>query len=136
MTGTDLMRRFYDEVNAGNLGIIDELFAESFVEHDPIALERGREGVRQFFSVAYAAFPDAHMEVLHVVAAGDLAMAHGRFEGTHEGEFMGIAPTGRRISVPFADIVRFRDGLVVEHWSVIDTGLLMQQLGDGTESPA
>jgi len=129
VANTDVMSRFYDEVNAGNLGIIDELCAEDLVEHEPLAPEPTREGVRQFFAMARAAFPDMRLEVQHMVGEGDLAIAHGRLQGTHEGDFMGLAPTGRRIDVPFADIVRFRDGLAVEHWGVTDTGAMMQQLG-------
>jgi predicted ester cyclase len=129
MANTDVMARFYNEINAGNHSVIDEVCAEDLVEHEPFAPEPTREGVRQFFAMARAAFPDLQLRVLHMVGDGDLAIAHGLFEGTHEGEFMGMAPTQRRISVPFADIVRFRDGLAVEHWGVTDTGAMMQQLG-------
>ena len=123
MTNTEVMRRFYDEVNAGNLGIIDELIHDDLIEHDPIAPTPDKEGVRQFFAMSLAAFPDMRIEVLQTVAEGDLVMAHCLFEGTHEGDFMGIPPTGRRISVPVVDIVRFRDGRAAEHWGVTDTGV-------------
>ena len=125
----EVMTRFYDEMNAGNAGIIDELIAEDLVEHDPIAPTPDREGVRQFFTMARAAFPDMELRVLHMVAEGELVIAHCLFEGTHEGDFMGIPPTHRRVSVPVADIVRFRDGRVIEHWGVTDSGAMMQQLG-------
>ncbi|MEA2438451.1 MAG: hypothetical protein QOF65_3007, partial [Thermoleophilaceae bacterium] len=50
--------------------------------------------------------------------------------GTHEGDFMGVPPTHRRVSVPIADVVRFdSSGKAVEHWGVTDTGMMMQQLG-------
>lgn len=124
-----VMSRFYDEMNAGNTAIIDELVAEDVVEHDPMAPTPDREGVRQFFAMARAAFPDMRFKVLHMVGEGDLVIAHCLFEGTHEGDFMGIAPTHRSISVPVADIVRFRDGRAVEHWGVTDSGAMMRQLG-------
>lgn len=129
MTNTEVMRRFYDEVNAGNLGIIDELIHDDLIEHDPIAPTPDKEGVRQFFAMSLAAFPDMRIQVLRTIAEGDLVAAHCLFEGTHEGEFMGIPPTGRRISVPVVDIVRFRGGRAAEHWGVTDTGVMMQQLG-------
>jgi len=124
-----VMSRFYDEMNAGNTAIIDELVAEDVVEHDPMAPTPDREGVRQFFAMARGAFPDLRFQVLHMVGEGDLVIAHCLIEGTHEGDFMGIAPTHRPISVPAVDIVRFRDGRAVEHWGVTDSGVMMQQLG-------
>ena len=83
-----------------------------------------------------AAFPDMRFAVTHMVQEDDLVMAHGLFEGTHEGEFMGMPATGRRVSVPFADVVRFRDGMGVEHWGVFDGGMMMQQLGQGPAPPS
>ena len=76
MTNTEVMLRFYDEVNAGNLGIIDELIHDDLIEHDPIAPTPDKEGVRQFFAMATAAFPDMRIRVLRTVAEGDLVMAH------------------------------------------------------------
>jgi predicted ester cyclase len=125
------MKRLYDEINAGNTAIVDEVLSEDFVEHDEFpGIPQTREGVRQFFEMSLAAFPDLNFRIMHVVADGDVAMAHGFFEGTHEGEFMGMAPTHQKVSVPIADVVRFgSDGHAVEHWGVTDTGMMMQQLG-------
>jgi predicted SnoaL-like aldol condensation-catalyzing enzyme len=75
MTNTEVMLRFYDEVNAGNLGIIDELIHDDLIEHDPIAPTPDKDGVRQFFAMATAAFPDMRIKVLRTVAEGDLVMA-------------------------------------------------------------
>jgi steroid delta-isomerase-like uncharacterized protein len=125
------MARFYEELNAGNTGIVDEVLADDFVEHEEFpGIEPSKEGVRQFFEITRAGFPDYAIRVLHIVEEGDIAIAHAMLEGTHEGEFMGIPATGRRVSVPMADIVRFgQDGRAVEHWGVTDTGMMMQQLG-------
>ena len=131
MTDKAAMSRFYDQVAAGNMGVIDELLVEDFVEHDALAPTPDRDGVRQLFAMIGAAFPDMRFAVMHMVQEDDLVMAHGTFEGTHEGEFMGMPATGKRVSVPFADVVRFRDGMAVEHWGVFDGGTLMQQLGQG-----
>jgi steroid delta-isomerase-like uncharacterized protein len=131
VSNKDTMARFYDEVNAGNTGIVDEVLADDFVEHDEFpGIDQTREGVKQFFEMSRAAFPDFEIRVLHIVEEGDVAMAHGMLEGTHEGDFMGIPATGNRISVPMADVVRFdADGRAVEHWGVTDSGMMMQQLG-------
>jgi predicted ester cyclase len=131
MSNKDTMARFYEEVSAGNTGIVDEVIAEDLVEHDEFpGIPQTRDGVKQFFDMSRAAFPDLSIRVLHIVEEGDIAVGHGLFEGTHEGDFMGVPPTGRRISVPIADVVRFGDdGRAVEHWGVTDTGMMMQQLG-------
>jgi steroid delta-isomerase-like uncharacterized protein len=134
VSNKDAMSRFYDAMNAGNTAIVNELLAEDFVEHEEFpGIPQTREGVRQFFEMSRAAFPDFNMRVLHIVAEDDIVIGHALLEGTHEGEFMGMAPTHRRISVPGCDIVRFRDGKGVEHWGVTDTGMMMQQLSAAPE---
>jgi predicted ester cyclase len=137
MSNKDTMRRFYDSISAGETSIVDEVLAEDFVEHDEFpGIPQSREGVKQFFEMSRAAFPDLQLRMLHLVEEGDVCVGHGLFEGTHEGDFMGVAPTGKRVSVPIADVVRFGDdGRAVEHWGVTDTGMMMQQLGV-VEEPA
>jgi predicted ester cyclase len=75
------------------------------------------------------AFSDFAIVTDDMVAEGDKVFVRAHMTGTHRGEFMGIAATGRSINVPFADIVRFENGKVVEHWGITDTGAMMQQLG-------
>jgi steroid delta-isomerase-like uncharacterized protein len=132
------MARFYDELNAGNTGIVDEVLTDDFVEHDEFpGIEQSKAGVKQFFEMSRAAFPDMHIRVLHIVEDGDVAIAHGMFEGTQDGDFMGMPPSGKRVSVPMADVVRFgEDGRAVEHWGVTDTGMMMMQLGAVPEPAA
>ena len=72
MTNTEVMRRFYDEVNKG---IIDELIHDDLIEHDPIAPTPDKEGVRQFFAMSLAAFPEMRIQVLRTIAEGDLVAA-------------------------------------------------------------
>ena len=131
MSNKDTMQRFYEAISEGNLGIVDEVIADDLVEHDEFpGIPQTRAGVKQFFEMSKAAFPDLNFRVLHVIEEGDISIGHALFEGTHEGDFMGVPGTGRRVSVPIADIVRFReDGMAVEHWGVTDTGMMMQQLG-------
>jgi predicted ester cyclase len=76
-----------------------------------------------------AAFPIAHGRGGRA-QSGDKAVVRVRITGTHEGEFMGVPPTGKRIDVQGIDIVRFGDdGKAVEHWGVTDAMTMMQQLG-------
>ncbi len=126
-----LMQRFYDEVvNEGNHDLIDELFAEDFVEHEEFpGISNDREGVKQFFAMLSAAFDGLRMDVEDLYVDGDTGIARVTIRGTHNGEFMGVAATGKEIAVPAIDIVRIADGKGVEHWGVTDAMAMMQQLG-------
>jgi predicted ester cyclase len=75
------------------------------------------------------AFPDSYFNVEDMIAEGEKVVTRKTFHGTHEGELMGIPPTGRRVSMGLIDIVRIADGRVMEHWSVGDNLGMMQQLG-------
>ena len=125
-----LLHRFYGEVSAGNLGVIDELVADDFVEHEEFpGLEPTKEGVKQFFAMFRAAYPDLHLEVHETLADGDLVCARVTATGTHQGEFMGMPPSGKRIEVQIFDMLRLRDGQATEHWGLLDAMTMMQQLG-------
>ncbi len=125
-----IIRRFYDEViNGRNLALLDELTTPDFIEHEDVAgVAPGREGAKQFFSMVQGGFPDFRMNVEDVIAEGDKVVVRSRLTGTHEGEFMGVAATGKTIDVSVIDIVLFSEGKVAEHWGVTDTGGLMAQL--------
>jgi steroid delta-isomerase-like uncharacterized protein len=132
-----LLRRFYDGVSAGNLDIIDELVADDFVEHEELpGLEPGKQGVKQFFQMYRAAFPDLRMEPHEVLADGDLVAARVTVTGTHQADFIGIPATGGRIDVQVFDMLRIRDGRAIEHWGVMDAMAMMRQLGVVPEAPA
>jgi len=126
-----LVRRFYDElVNGGQLELVDELFAPEFVEHEELPnLTPDRRGVREFLELFRRAFPDLTFTIEHLVADGDLVAAYLTMRGTHKEDFLGIQPTGRKISVRSFDLLRVSDGEFVEHWGVTDTMAMMQQLG-------
>ena len=125
------MKRLYDLINAGDIDGFGEQLADDFVEHEELpGLEPGKEGVKQLFHMYRAAFPDLRMEPQDVLASGDKAVARVRATGTHQGEFLGMLPTGKSVEVQLIDITRFGDdGLAREHWGVFDALGLMQQLG-------
>ncbi len=131
------MKRLYDLINAGDIDGFGELLAEDFVEHEEMpGLEPSKEGVKQLFHMYRAAFPDLRMEALDVLVSGDKAVARVRATGTHQGEFLGMAATGRSVDVQLIDITRFGDdGLAREHWGVFDALAMMQQLGAIPQSP-
>jgi steroid delta-isomerase-like uncharacterized protein len=125
------VRRMYDLINAGDIDGFAALMADDFVEHEEQpGLAPTKEGVIAFFRMQQAAFADMHMQVEDVFAAGDKAVARVRYTGTNTGAFMGMEPTGNRVEVQLIDMFSFNDrGLVQEHWGVMDTLAMMQQLG-------
>jgi steroid delta-isomerase-like uncharacterized protein len=131
------MRRMYDLLNAGDVDGFGDLVADDFVEHEELAgLEPGKEGVKTFFRMTIAAFPDLRMSAEDVLTSGDKVVARTQMTGTHQGEFMGIPATGKSVDVQLVDIIRFGDdGLAREHWGVLDSMTMMQQLGVVPEGP-
>jgi predicted ester cyclase len=85
--------------------------------------------VLALFAMLFAAFPDLRASIHRQVTEGDLVVTHKTFSGTHDGELMGVAPTGRAVAWDVIDIVRVRDGQLVEHWNVVDAMALMTQVG-------
>lgn len=125
------VQRFYKEViNGRNLELIDQMLSPDFIEHEEVpGLEPGPEGAKQFFAMIQAGFPDFHMNIEDVVAEGDKVVVRSTLTGTHKGEFMGIPPSEKQISVPVIDILRLADGKVAEHWGLTDNATMMEQLG-------
>jgi steroid delta-isomerase-like uncharacterized protein len=126
----DVVNGIYDAVSSGDLDRLDDLLADDLVEHEEFpGLEPNKEGVKQFFGIFRSAFPDLQMKAHQVIAEDDLVCARFTFTGTHQGEFMGMPPSGKRVEVQGMDIVRIREGQVIEHWGVMDSGSMMEQLG-------
>ena len=126
-----IFRRYVEEVgNEGNLDLADEIFS-NYVSHQPdgSALERGPEDVKRFMGEFRSAFPDFHVTIEDQIAEGDRVATRWTMRGTHEGEFRGISPTGKQITVTGIGIFRFSDGKVVESWDNFDQLGMMQQLG-------
>ena len=131
--GSGLIKRFYDEVVAdGNLDRIEEFVSPDVVNHEEGVPGQppGVEGVRFFVSAMREGIPDIRpKESEPTLAEGDLEAARTVLTGTHDGELMGVAPTGKMVEFETIDIIRVEDGKVVEHWGVTDVMALMQQVG-------
>jgi steroid delta-isomerase-like uncharacterized protein len=124
------MRSTYELLSKGDVDGFGRLLSDDFVEHEELpGLNPGKEGVLDLFRAYLVAFPDLRMEVLDLLASGDKTVARVKATGTQEGEFMGLPPSGRAVEVQLIDIMRFEDGLVVEHWGVMDMLSMLQQLG-------
>jgi steroid delta-isomerase-like uncharacterized protein len=127
-----LVRRFVEEIfNQGNVSVVDQLFAPDFVEHEelPAGIPNDRDGVIQLTTMLRSAFPDFNATIDDILAEGDKVIIRMTWRGTQEGEFMGLPPSGKSISVGVIDIIRIVDGKVVEHWGQMDSMGMMQQLG-------
>lgn len=126
-----VVRRFVEEFQTGHrIEVAESLLAADFVDRSPFGpLTPDRDGVFALFGMLFAAFPDLRAEIHDQIEEGDKVVTRKTFHGTHDGEFMGIAPTGRAVSWDVIDIVRVRQGEMVEHWNVVDAMALMQQLG-------
>jgi steroid delta-isomerase-like uncharacterized protein len=124
-------RRLYELLHAGDIEGFGALLTDDFVEHEETpGLAPTREGVMQFFRMYRAAFPNLRFVIEDVLASGDKVVTRARATGTHQGELMGIPATGKDVDVQLVDIMRFNeDGLVAEHWGVVDMLAMMQQLG-------
>jgi steroid delta-isomerase-like uncharacterized protein len=125
------MRSAYERIGAGDLAGFGELVADDFVEHDEVpGVPPTKQGTLDYFRMLLTAFPDMRMDVEDLIANEDKTVARVKATATHQGEFMGVPPTGNRVEVQLIDIMRFNDaGLVCEHWGVVDMLSLMQQLG-------
>ena len=125
-----LADRVWEEIwHRGELDKIDDFFAPDFVRHDPGRELRGPEANRQFITGLRSAFPDAHYTVDDRIAEGDKVCLRYRFQGTHEGPFLGIAPTGKRIAYSGILIYRILNNKIAEQWTEFDLLGFLKQLG-------
>lgn len=125
----EILRRVADEMfNRRNEAIIDAYYSPDYVQHNPMA-PPGPAGVKQFFRLVFAAFPDLKVSVDHLYAEGDKVFAFMIWEGTHEGPYFGIPPSHRKIRYKTAEIMRLVDGKMVEHWDVVDSNPILEAAG-------
>lgn len=130
--GSDFVKRISDEVFiGGNVALIDELFADDFVSHDPApGLSADRAGVRALAEIATGAFSDRSLEFDEFLETTDGRVVESwAMVAVHSGEAFGVPPSGRRVRVRGVEIWRCDGGKdggkVVEHWGAVDMGDLM-----------
>jgi steroid delta-isomerase-like uncharacterized protein len=126
-----VVRRFIEELlSADNFSVADEILAPDFRFYfagspEPMDLER----YKAFLVMRRAAFPDRRFTVEDMVAEGDKVSARFTMRGTHQGEFRGMAPTGKTVTMTGIDIIRLREGKMVEDRVEVDQLGMLQQLG-------
>jgi predicted ester cyclase len=125
-----MARRSLEEVmNKGNLSVVDEIMATSYVFHFPGQDYKGPEGFKQMVTMWRTAFPDLHFTIDDMFAEGDKVARRITMRGTHRGDLMGIAPTGKQVTITAILISLYEDGKEVEAWGISDMLGMMQQLG-------
>ena len=129
-----LVRRFYKEVYGDwNMALVDDVVSPRFTSHDwPAGGPIGPEGFALFYSAIRTALPDARYEVDDLIAEGDKVVVRWRLLGTHEGDFKGIAPSGRAIELKGIAIYRVDDGTLMERWVVTDLYGLLEELRESS----
>jgi len=127
----ELIRRAVEEIwNGGDYSSLDQFVSRDFVVHlSPDERVNGLEGVEQFYTEFRKAFPDLHFRIQDQIAEGDRVVTSWIAQGTHQGEFKGIPPTGNFVTVTAVDIDKIVDGKAVECWTKIDELGLLKQLG-------
>ena len=126
-----LCRDYFQAFVAGDTAWIERHIAPDFVRHDPgLPFEvRGPAGVKQLHDALMPAFPDMKLPLEDFVAEGEKVLVRLRVQGTHTGAFGDMAPTGRKIDIGLLDLFQIRDGVLIEHWALLDNLGMLKQLG-------
>lgn len=123
-------QRFGEAVNSGNFAALHDVIAPTALDHDPAPDQGlGPEGFIKFFTAFRTAFPDLNIAVDHLVTDDDNVAIAYTVTGTHQGDFLGVPATGRKISARGVQIARFQNGQMVERWGSSDQLGILQQLG-------
>ncbi len=125
-----LQERFGQAVNSGDFSAFNQIVAPDVLDHDPAPAQRaGPEGYKDFFGALRTAFPDLKISVDHLVAGGDSVAIAYTITGTHRGNLLDHAATGKPVSARGVQIARFRQGKMVERWGSSDQLGILQQIG-------
>jgi len=126
-----LVKRFYDEVlNGGQLNVLDELLTPNAIYRNPaLGIPTSVEGAKQRLAGLRRAFPDLRYTVENIIADGDRVVVQFVLEGTQQGEFLGIAPTGKTVRTLGMTSYRFIDGQITEILVLADFVTVLRQLG-------
>ena len=134
ITNKAVVQRLQDAVNSHDARIIsstiDELVRPDVLIRTPLPVRTtGTEALKEVFARLMSGLPDLHITVEDMVAEGDRVVARNTVSGTHHGEYLGLPPTGRRISYDEIFVFRLADGRIVETWGVVDVLSQLKQLG-------
>ncbi len=135
-TNVKAQERMAEIINTGKLDSLDEVLAPDVVDHDPASDQGpGPGGFKDMFTAMRTAFPDLKVAPATLVSDDEHVALAYTITGTHDGDFQGVAPTGKKVSVRGMQIGRFEDGKIVERWGSSDELTIMRQIG-AVEDPA
>ena len=126
--------RLQDVMNSGNAELIsqaiDEIVEPEVTIRTPLPVEAtGAQAIKEVFARLYRAFPDLHITVEDLIEEGGKVVGRHTVTGTHQGEYMGLPPTGKSVTYNEIFIIRFVNGRIAETWGVVDVFSQMKQLG-------
>jgi steroid delta-isomerase-like uncharacterized protein len=129
-----LFRRVHEATNTHDMTLIsatfDEAFAADVLIHIPLPVpSTGVRALTDLFTMLHDAFPDLHITVEDTIAEGDKVVGRNSLTGTHRGDYMGLAATGKRVAYSEILIFRFTEGQITEIWGVVDVLAQLRQLG-------
>lgn len=129
-----VLRRLNEALNSGDTDMIsaaiDEIFLPDVVIRTPLKIDAsGTDLMKQLWGLLLRGFPDLHVEIEDMIAEGDRVVSRNTVSGTHQGEYLGVTPTGKSITWNEIFIGRMADGRVAETWGVVDVASQMRQLG-------
>jgi len=122
-----VVRRFYEAANKHDVDLVAEFVAPDYVDYTNKI--EGVEGVKQFGNMLIKGFPDIHWTIEDIVAEEDKVWVRTTITGTHRGEYRGVPPTGKDITIRCVDILRIVDGKIGEAWAVDDLLDFYKKLG-------
>ncbi|MBO0981828.1 ester cyclase [Microbacterium sp. SD291] len=125
------MERFLEFINSGDASIGREVISPDAAFHAPFSPEplRGLEGYLQILAIMRGGFPDVRWSIEQLLVEGDQVAARFELRGTHGGDFLGVAPTGKEVAVGAINFYRFADGLIVDEVGQPDLLSLLGQIG-------
>ncbi|HNQ62018.1 MAG TPA: ester cyclase [Bacteroidia bacterium] len=125
------MTQIYTAFSTGNTAELPNYVDPNIIEHapDPNIKETGLEGLTKMIETYRASFPDLKMEVMSMVAEGDVVTAHFKMTGTNTGPMGEMPATNRPMDIAGVDIIKFKDGKAVEHWGYYEEMKMMEQMG-------
>ena len=126
---SELFDRFF---NGRDIQSVEKLVHPDYLFHNgPPGGPKGRDSFVRGMGRVWTSFPDLHFEVRHLVGDGDIVVVRSDVTATHQGDFMGIPATGRSVALGVADFYRLADGVIVEHWDVVDNFSTLARIGHG-----
>lgn len=134
----NIIGHIYSKFESGDVNALDNYVDENLIEHtpDPLILQKGIDGLKELIRINHNAFPDLKIKVYNISVEGDLAYSHFNWRGTNTGPIRTSAPTMKIIDIDGVDIIRIKDGKIIEHWGYWDTLKFLNQLGSESQHPS